>query len=232
MHAIISLNDEKYQPLSDITWNQNKLLYAQRHGYGAICKIDDLRPNTNIGYQKIYFIRDVMDEHPEYDWIWWTGTDSMITNFAARIEDRIDNDYHFIICVDVNGLNADSFLIRNTPEGRALIEDILSIEVEATEHWDAEQRAMAMIMGLPVTAAPWPISNHVPINEKYESIVKVVPQRFMNSYNYQMYHYSDHRDKLGIDGNWHPGDWLIHWPAASLEQRIQLSIFYMEHIVK
>jgi hypothetical protein len=122
-------------------------------------------------------------------------------------------------------------LIRNTPEGRALIDDILSIEDEATKHWDGEQRAMAMIMGLPVTAAPWPISNHVPINEKYESIVKIVPQRFMNSYNYQMYHYKDHRDKLGIDGNWQPGDWLIHWPAASLEDRLNLTRLYKPYII-
>lgn len=232
MYAIVSMNDEKYQPLADITWNENKVLYAQRHGYGAICKTDGLRPNTNIGYQKIYFVKDVMIEHPEYEWIWWTGTDTLVTNFAARIEDRIDNDYHFIICVDVNGLNADSFLIRNTPEGMAIMDAILDIEVEATKHWDAEQRAMAMIMGLPVTAAPWPMSTRIPINEKYESIVKVVPQRFMNSYNYQMYHYTDHRDKFGIDGNWHTGDWLIHWPSASLEQRIQLARFYMQHIVK
>jgi hypothetical protein len=28
------------------------------------------------------------------------------------------------------------------------------------------------------------------------------------------------------------GDWLIHWPAASLDQRIQLSRLYMQHIVK
>lgn len=231
MHAIVSLNDEKYQPLSDITWNQNKLLYAQRHGYGAICKIDNMRPNTGIGYQKIYFVKDVMIEHPEYEWIWWTGTDSMVTNFAVRIEDRINNDYHFMITVDVNGINADSFLIRNTPEGMAIIDGIIALEEESIKHWDGEQRAIALLLGLPVTAAPWPISTTIPMKEEYQSIVKVVPQRFMNSYNYQFYHYHDHRDKLGINGNWEQGDWLIHWPAVNLEDRLKLTRLYEPYII-
>jgi len=231
MHAVVSLNDTKYQPLSDITWNQNKLLYAQKHGYGAICKIDNMRPDTGIGYQKIYFVKEVMETHPEYEWIWWTGTDSMITNFAVRIEDRIDNDYHFMVTVDVNGINADSFLIRNTPEGMLILDGIIEFEEESLKHWDGEQRAMAWLLGLPVTAAPWPISTHIPIKEEYQSIVKITPQRFMNSYNYQFYHYTDHRDKFGVNGNWEQGDWLIHWPALSLEDRIKLTEHYKPYII-
>jgi hypothetical protein len=87
------------------------------------------------------------------------------------------------------------------------------------------------LLGLPVTAAPWPISTHIPIKEEYQSIVKITPQRFMNSYNYQFYHYTDHRDKFGVNGNWEPGDWLIHWPALSLEDRIKLTKHYKPYII-
>ena len=38
--ALVTAHNEGYQPLADITWNQNKLLYAERHGYDAIAKTD------------------------------------------------------------------------------------------------------------------------------------------------------------------------------------------------
>jgi len=232
MYALIGLHDEKYQPLADLTWNQNKEVYAKKHGYDAICKTDGFKEDSNIGFQKIYFIKEILNTHPEYDWIWWTGTDSLVTNFAVRIEDRIDNDYHFIICVDVNGINADSLLIRNSPEAMQFLDDVLTIETESSKFWDAEQRAIARVMGVPVPPEQWTMYPEVQLSPRSENIVKVMPQRFMNSFNYQLYHYTDHRDKMGIDGNWLPGDWLIHWPATSLEHRLQLSSFYMQHIVE
>jgi hypothetical protein len=138
-----------------------------------------------------------------------------------------------MICVDVNGLNADSFLIRNTSEGREILDSIIALEPECSKFWDTEQRAMAMIMGVPVpNETPWPISPYVTLNKKYESIIKILPQRFMNSFNYKLYHYTDQRDKLGIDGNWNIGDWLIHWPATQLELRLQLAEFYNKYILK
>jgi hypothetical protein len=233
MFALISLHDENYQSLANLTWTQNKEVYAKKHGYGAICKTKGFREGSGIGYQKIYFAKEVLETHPEYEWIWWTGTDTLITNFLVRIEDRIDNNYHFMICVDVNGLNADSFLIRNTSEGREILDSIIALEPECSKFWDTEQRAMAMIMGVPVpNETPWPISPYVTLNKKYESIIKILPQRFMNSFNYKLYHYTDQRDKLGIDGNWNIGDWLIHWPATQLELRLQLAEFYNKYILK
>jgi hypothetical protein len=233
MHALISLHNEQYQPLGDKTWTANKVEYAKHHGYAALCKTDNFKEGVGIGYQKIHFAKEVLETHPEYEWIWWTGTDTLITNFAVRLEDRVDNSYHFMISVDVNGLNADSFLVRNTPQGRGMIDSILALEEECSKHWDTEQRAMAMVMGVPVPGeTPWPTSPYVHLKEGYDSVVKILPQRFMNSFNYQLYHYKDHRDKLGIDGNWQPGDWLIHWPATSLEQRLQLADFYQQHIFK
>jgi len=230
MYALISLNDERFQPLADLTWHQNKAKYAEKHGYSAFLKTDGFQPGSDIGFQKIYMAKEVFANNPDCEWLWWTGTDAMITNFACKMEDRIDNDYHVIIATDVNGINADSFLLRNSPEGREFLDEVLSKEEEMIPHWDKEQRAIAITLGLPATSEHWPISPFVHMNEKYASIAKIVPQRFMNSYNYHLYHYQDYRDKLGIDGNWQIGDWLIHWPGTSLEHRIHLAKFYMEHI--
>jgi hypothetical protein len=183
------------------------------------------------GFEKIYLAKDTLEAHPEYEWIWWTGTDSMITNFSTKIEDKIDNNYHFIVAVDVNGINADSFLVRNTPEGRGFLDQVLALEDASMKFWDTEQRAMDTVLGFPGTSEPgWPFGDQLTVPEQFQSIVKIVPQRYMNGYNYKFYHYTDHRDKLGIDGNWQPGDWLIHWPAIGLPDRVKLFAAYKPYI--
>jgi len=236
MYALITHHDPGYQPLADLTWHSNKMLYASIHGYKTHARLEnfatlDAKSGLMTGFEKIYFARDILRDHPEYEWIWWTGTDSMITNFSTKIEDKIDNNYHFIVAVDVNGINADSFLVRNTPEGRGFLDQVIALEDESMKFWDTEQRAMNAVLGFPGTSEPgWPFGDQLKVPEQFQSIVKIVPQRYMNGYNYKFYHYTDHRDKLGIDGNWQPGDWLIHWPAIGLPDRVKLFAAYKPYI--
>lgn len=238
MYAMISHHDSKYQPLADLTWEDNKTEYAARHGYGMYTRTDNFvtKSPTGLmtGFEKIYIAKEILSESPEVEWLWWTGTDSMITNMSTKIEDRVDNNYHFMICMDVNGINADSLLCRNSPEGIAFLDSILSLEEECLKWWDTEQRAIARLLGFPGTGdVDWKNVTEVKICDKYKNIVKLLPQRYMNSFNYSLYReYTDHRDKLGVNGNWSFGDWLIHWPACSMEARIQLYNTYKNQVVR
>jgi hypothetical protein len=76
------------------------------------------------------------------------------------------------------------------------------------------------------------MKGNIPLNAETKDIVKIMPQRYMNSYNYQLYNYTDHRDPAGWNGNWQVGDWLVHWPATTLEYRLQLAEFYKQYIIK
>lgn len=237
MYAMITHHDAGYQKLADLTWHQNKLLYAEQHGYATYAKTEDFYTANDkgimSGFEKIYIAKDILSDYPDVEWLWWTGTDSMITNFSTRIEDKIDNNYHFMICVDVNGINADSFLVRNTDQGRQFIDHLLALETECSKFWDAEQRAICYALGFPGTGEPgWPFGSHLTVCDQYKNIVKVLPQRYMNSFHYPLYHYTDHRDKLGINGNWGFGDWLIHWPGCTLDGRVQLYNIFKDQIVK
>lgn len=235
MYALVELHDANYQPLADITWEQNKLKYAELHGYKTFCKTDNFVPTSIMGYQKIHYVSDLMKQYPEIEWFWITGTDTLITNFATRIEDRIISSHHFIICADNNGLNADSLLVRNSPEGRAYIHQILALEPECSKFWDGEQRAIQISLGFPVTCDPaWRALEKVEVAPQYTDIVKIMPQRYMNSFNYKIYGdtYTDHRDTLWQDGNWQFGDWLIHWPGTTLPDRIELAKLYIQHVIK
>ena len=214
MHAIISLHDANYKPLANITWDQNKAPYAEKHGYAAICRTEGWRGDVSIGYEKIWLYKQLMEQHPEYEWIWWVGCDTLITNFNIKIEDRIDNDYHFIIATDCNGINSDSMLVRNTPEGKAYIDYIWdNRERYANHHWLEQQCIIESV-------------------DQFKDIIKFVPQRDINAYNYSLYPECKPYDKYENYGQWQEGDWLIHWPGTDLYRRIQLASFYTKLIVK
>ena len=237
MYALFTVHDKNYQPLADLTWEGNKLPYAEKHGYATHVRTENFvtgeQVGPQIGFEKIYYAKELLLEHPEYEWIWWTGTDTMITNFGTRIEDRVSSNYHIILSVDINGLNVDSLLIRNSPEAIAFLDEVIALREEGSKHWDVEQWCISNLLGFPGTSDPsWPSGENLKVNDKYKNIVKLMPQRYMNSFNYQLYHYPVHNDKMGWDGNWQLGDWLIHWPACSLEYRIQLAEFYREYIIK
>lgn len=227
---MFSQHDGKYAALGRLTWDQNKLIYAKKHGYATHLKTDAFKN----GFDKMHMAKQILTDHPEYEWIWWTGCDSIITNMNIRIEDRIMNQYHFIVAVDVNGINADSILFRNSPEGREILDDILALEPECEKFWDTEQRAVCLALGVPIGADPsWPPPGPITMNSKYADIAKIMPQKYMNSFNYQFYReYTDQRDKSGVDGNWSYGDWLLHWPALSLEHRIQCFQHYCTYVIR
>jgi hypothetical protein len=211
--AIVSLNDKNYQPLADLTWEQNKVKYAERHDYGYACKTDGFY-NVVIGFEKIWFMRDMLDAYPDIDWLWWTGTDTLITNMSVKLEDRVDNNYHFIIATDCNGINADSFFVRNTPEGRGYLDLIKSKYDQYKTHVWAEQQVI------------------IDTAEANKDIIKFLPQKDINAYDYGLYPECVPKDKFGNDGQWSKGDLLIHWPGTSLWQRLDLAKKYMGQIVE
>jgi mannan polymerase II complex MNN10 subunit len=200
--AIISMYNDAHKDLGEETW-PNKEAYAKVHGYEAYCKTDNwtMKP---IHFEKLVFMLDVMKQHPHLDWVWWMDNDSIITNYETRIEDIVDNDYHVIITVDHASLNAGSFVVRNTLQGRGWLEHLLSLY----DHYKDNR---------------WP--EQQPMTDTYisfEDIIKVLPQRVMNSYDYKVY------GVPGIDltwqsGQWEPGDFVLHWPALPNQTRIALS---------
>jgi hypothetical protein len=211
--AIVSLNNAAYQPLADITWNQNKVIYAEKQGYSYACKIDKFY-GVIIGYEKMWFLRDMLSSYPEIDWIWWVGCDTLVTNMTTKLENKVDNNYHFIISSDCNGINADSFLVRNSPEGRAYIELIISKYDQYKDHEWVEQKAI------------------IDTIDDNKDIIKIVPQREINAYEYRLYPECIPKDKFDNDGQWQPGDFLIHWPGTGLAHRIQLAQYFTQLIVQ
>lgn len=218
MFKLISNYTENFQPLVDKTWYNNKIQYCERHGYSYELIKSQWSSMHESQVIKIQILKDAINSIPEDSWIWWTGADLMITNFTIKLEDLIDNNYHFIVASDFNGINADSFLLRNSPQGRdylKMIEDKLPSYVD---NWEGEQGIMKDTY------------------EQYkDSVVKMIPQKSLNSYQYNLYRgrYPEPLvDKLGTVGDWSIGDFVIHWPATSLDFRVQAFDLYSQFIIR
>ena len=213
MHAVASLHDANYSDLAALT-DQSKQEYCNRYGY-QFHVLTEMKYSTITGFNKIHYALDLFKQNPEIEWLLFSECDAMITNMDIRIEDRIDDNFHFIVPVDRLNLNSGNFLARNTAEGRAYLQMIIDLEEKYKDVEWAEQQVI------------------IDTIEEYQNIVKIVPQKYMNSYEPEIYDYCDARfDVLGNSGAWEPGDWIVHWPGTYKPTRIARANYHLSHLTK
>ena len=213
MHAVASLHDANYSDLAALT-DAPKKEYCDRYGY-QFHVLTEMKYSTITGFNKIHFALDLFKQHPEIEWLLFSECDAMITNLNIRIEDRIDNDYHFIVPVDRLNINSGNFLARNSEQGRAYLQMIVDSEAAYKDVAWAEQQVI------------------IDSIEQYQDIVKIVPQKYMNSYEPEIYDYCDARfDVLGNSGAWEPGDWIVHWPGTYKPTRISRAEAHTQLLIK
>lgn len=142
------------------------------------------------------------------------GVPRPIAHLASALRYRPDGRAHVVFAADRGSVvQADSFLVRGSPQGAAYLEDILAqYEIYQTEPW-VEQQAM------------------MDLRTKHAAITVIVPQCALNSYDYGLFAdrgpwYSEGVDCYGERGQWQPGDFLIHWPSTPFEMRLRLARKY------
>ena len=246
MIVVLTVNDQAYKPLADIT-AENKKVYCEKHGYllqhvtdggSSLCggkimsaKLNNTPPDQiPIGWGKIYALQDVMTRYPDCTWILNTDCDVMITNMDIKVEDILakvaDENTHVIIPADINGINCGNMLIKNSLIGRAFV-DVIAASLNLYRHWYLleNQCIQDLLVGTFLTEQG--VKNG---GTFWTSVARVVPQRIMNSYDYKnLPSFKNHtsvKDILGTDGQWKKGDFMIQWPATPLEYRLKVAKIY------
>lgn len=241
MFVLVTVNDEKYKPLAEWTVHKNRKLYCEKHGYTLYHLEDGAEsiigkpvragnppiPNDHIpiGWSKIYAIRNAMQQYPNAKWIFSSETDCMITNMNIKLEDIVNtqahSNIHILVTADCNGINCGNMMIRNTPIGRAFIDTIIAGEPLYRHCGMFENQ---LIQDMLVGQWMW-WGNMKPGGSVWSDVSIVTRQRVMNSYDYKNLpllkdrsHYND--IIWGESGQWQEGDFMIQWPATSLEYRI------------
>ena len=213
MFTLVSIHSPEYRELSDLTWNKNKALFCDEHRLGGWCKEIPFSPK--MCFNKFKMARGIFKRYPHTRWVWATGCDSMITNFKNDLRDIVANtEASLLVATDRNGINADSFFIKNSDAGLGIIAQILELEPSVNE----EQSAIIKLSS----------------DNRFTGHISIRPQREFNSYNYDLYPSPEQRfDKLGTDGHWQPGDLLIHWPgfADNVKMRIGWAKEYINKVI-
>lgn len=204
--TILTLYFDNYQPLADIVL-PNLREYCRKHDYHFYHYQEKNRDGVSYGFSKLELLLLVLYEN-KHDYIFVTDLDIFITNPEIKIESFIDDQHDFFITEDVNGINAGSFIIRNTEWSKRWIEFILS----QREGFANEQLVMQKFMWL----------------KKWRTKIKVLDHPSINSYPYPEY-LSEWKQFAGDaeyptheEGNWQEGDFILHLPALSLERRIEI----------
>lgn len=205
--ALLSVYTPDYKPLADLTFNKNKALYCAKYGYTGYnieCALH------KQGFTKFKAALNILDHH---EWVWITGTDSMVTNFQKDVYEVLDLQnpaISFVGAYDANSFNADSVLIRNDVYGHTLLQAVESLY----NTYDNEQHSTIVLLEQ---------------NQFWRDRAKFTYQWEMNSYLYGLYTgYTPVDCVYGVRGEWQEGDLLIHWPGVSYGRRMLLAQEYID----
>lgn len=204
-----------------IIMEDNRLEYCKKYGYQFFIKRKDFYGELGFGFSKIRFLLDLCLNN-DFDYIHWGGVDTLITNFNIKIEDWLDNKHSFFISKEESGefrsLNADVFIVKNDKNGRGILEFILSKFDDYKRHPWQEQQVMINCL-----------------EKEFGSLIKIMPHQSFNSYPWRFYD-SNQSGEADIHknepGDFKPGDFLLHCPGHTLENRLRIFKFYIPQIIK
>lgn len=192
----------------------NKLEYAIRHGYefqtGELGG-EGINIEGKYSFRRMGLVLEKL-KNEKWDWIWVCGLDVLVTNMAIKLETIIDEAYGIIHSCDALEpclACLDSYLV--SPKSIPLLECVMT-------HMENP------IGGLQEQSTTFALSD----DERFKGVRKMLPQRVMNSYQYQAANYSLYGhvtnnwgkgiDCLGNSGEWQPGDFVIHVGATNAWQ--------------
>lgn len=191
------------QLLADITV-PNLKEYTDRHGYELYeLKIDD----GKFHYEKHLAVKDLFKHG--VDIIFYKDVDSLITNLQKPITDFIDTEHDFFITKDCNEINGGSLIIINTVWSRMFNDFVLFKKYD----YNNEQEVYVAYQ----------------YDKRFKDKIKILPHPSINSYLYELY--PSIPQKTHEEGQWEEGDFLLHLPATTITQRINIFNEYKNKIV-
>lgn len=191
--AVVTSTSPYRKEMFDLTY-PNMKEYCSRHGYIPI--VIHLEDGV-WAYKKHETFKDLFNKG--YELIAYRDDDALFTNLSIPYESFIDNENDFFITRDVGGINGGSMILKNTKEGQFINDIILSQQGRMPN----EQNAIEHLMREP----------------EFNQFVKVLPQKTINAYRYDLYPEFKNRTDLET---WREGDFILHLPALTIEKRIEI----------
>ncbi len=202
---------EDYTQLAALTV-PNRDEWCARHGYQHIVHKGPYgNPALYYAVQRLYLLHDLMKQRPDIEMWWVLNVQAVITNLTKRLDYAVPDIHEslekdskdFWVAHDCHGLNAGSFIVRNSEWGREWVRFIADQSAaRGDSHVWHEQKVMQEL------------TPHVFFRDRIE----IVPQRAFNSYEYRRYPpwNSD------TPGDWRKGDLVLSLPGLTLQERLDI----------
>lgn len=190
--TIHTISNDNLNELKAIT-EPNRLEYCLRHGYQLIM---NKYVSTDFYFMEIERLIQLVEALKDCHWLVSMGTDTIFTNMGIKFEDIINKykQYEVIVSKDVNGINSDIMLMRNTPA----VKNWLMNLVYHTKEYHAYQFAIPSIKP-----------------EGFE--LGVIHQKEINAMPYWLYDYPDHKG-----GQWEEDDFIFHAAGMTIPDKIKV----------
>jgi len=220
--------NESYKEIGLIS-AQNKYEYAMKNNYSFLCFRSYEGYDRPASWFKVPLILSLLEN---YDWIFWTDADSLITNFNKKIEDIIETNYerkktlflspvalptevnlpelkeqNYIITQDNYSPCMGEFIIRNCEWSKNFFLE-MNKQIQFANDGIWENRAQDYLMF------------HNPEILKY---CKFIPKKEMNAF------YKTAKEEP-LD--WTEGDFVCHLPATSQDRRVRYMKELLQKITK
>ena len=139
----MSLATDGMADLRELTF-PNKRAYCDRHGYAFIGETATLDASRPPSWSKVPLL---LRHLPDFDWLMWSDADAVFTNLDRRLDDLIATDADLVIAKDLIGINAGSFLIRNTLAAAGFLRRVWDQRQFINHCWWEQAAMMHLING-------------------------------------------------------------------------------------
>ena len=231
--SLLTAHTSEFQPLADIT-DVSKRLYALKHGYEYYQRhIPTRRDNatcSDLSVDRISLIRAVLSGTT--DWLWFTGTDLLITNLCTPLTNFI-KDADLYCAGDVNGLHCDSLLLRNCQQ----VDKFLDLSLMFVEKYHVnDQDAYAIVLSGHKTVESYETSvSGDGVDESTLSArlnrsdvkVEILENRYFNCVPPHHYQRDEPYEQM-----WRPGYFCLHMHGKALEYRLRHMPRYLKHTLE
>ena len=133
----------EYRKLGQLTFFQNKVPYAKRHGYGTYYyQHDALLPTRQVTYDRVLGWRLAMDFLSPGDWFFFSGCDAMVTRPEFKLEQFILPGRDFMGVMLDYRIFGDAWFLRCCDQSKWMLDAMISNRL-----WgETEQEAFALYM--------------------------------------------------------------------------------------
>ena len=117
--ALLTFGDDNVKEWNSISF-PNKQQYCQLNGYTCITETI-ATTSRHPAWAKIDLLLKYIDD---YDWIFWSDTDSLIMNFDFKLENLIYKNKNLILCESGGTICTGEFFIRRCDWSRKFLSEV------------------------------------------------------------------------------------------------------------